>query len=298
MKLRRSKSAAVRTPQYGPAQRPSNYAYRAQRNLRNDDEVDMSRRKNTPAAARAKSAWPLSLGLIAGLGLLLFVGSLSTSPRVVYVGNTDQHALHTTEEYQQSATEDLGSSVLSRTKPTINTKEMAQRLQQRYPELASVSISLPLLGHRPVYHIELRQPAFVLESVNGSYVMADNGLVIGTKDAAPATLTANLPVITDQTGQAAKPGSYAVSPASATFTTKLLKLLAAKLVTVTRLTLPAGAAQEIDVSVVDKPYVVKFNTHDPETVRVQVGTYLAVSGQGVAPAQYIDVRVPGRAYYQ
>lgn len=295
MKLRRNKPA-TRSPQYGPAQRPSNYAYRAQRNVRSDDEVDMSRRTNKPTQTR--SGWPLAVSVLVGLGLLLFVGTLSGSPRIVYVGQTNQHALHTTDEYQRAAAQDLSSSVLSKTKLTINTKEVAQRLEQRYPELASVSISLPLLGHRPVYHLELRQPAFVLESVNGSFVMADSGLVIGTKDGAPATLTAGLPIITDQTGQPAKPGGYAISPASATFTVTLLKLLSAKQLSVNRLTLPAGAAQEVDVLLAGRPYYIKFNSHDPETVRVQVGTYLAVAGQGVTPTQYVDVRVPGRAYYQ
>ena len=47
---------------------------------------------------------------------------------------------------------------------------MAQRLQARYPELASVSNSLPLLGRRPVYHLELRQPARG-GPVNGSAVL-------------------------------------------------------------------------------------------------------------------------------
>ena len=298
MRLRRKKQAAVRSPQYGPVQRPSNYAYRAQRNVRSDDEVDMARRTSAPSTLKSRSGWPLSIAVLAGTGLLLFVSTLSSSPRVVYVGQTNQHALHSTQEYQAAAEQDLSSSVLSKSKITVNTKEMAQRLQARYPELASVSISLPLLGHRPVYHLELRQPAFVVESVNGSYVMADSGLIIGTKDAAPAALVASLPVITDQTGQPAKPGGYVISPASATFTATLLKLLAAKQLTVSRLTLPAGAAQEIDVNFAGKAYFVKFNTHDPDTVRTQVGTYLAVAGQGVAPAQYIDVRVPGRAYYQ
>ena len=65
------------------------------------------------------------------------------------------------------------------------------------------------------------------------------------------------------------------------------------------MTLPP-AASELDVKIAGKPYFVKFNLQ-ADDARRQAGTFLATQAQlqrkGITPAQYIDVRVEGRAYY-
>jgi hypothetical protein len=64
--------------------------------------------------------------------------------------------------------------------------------------------------------------------------------------------------------------------------------------------LPAGTS-ELDVHLAGQPYFVKFNLNNNDP-RQQAGTFLAaianLQKNHITPAQYIDVRVDGRAYYQ
>ncbi len=66
------------------------------------------------------------------------------------------------------------------------------------------------------------------------------------------------------------------------------------------MTLPVGTS-ELDVRLAGQPYSVKFNL-ESGTARQQAGTFLAteskLKSQNVTPAEYIDVRVDGRAYYK
>jgi hypothetical protein len=79
--------------------------------------------------------------------------------------------------------------------------------------------------------------------------------------------------------------------------------LTAKHVKPGRLVLPPGGG-ELRVYPSGQPYVIKFNLHtnSARSARLQTGTYLAVARelkkQHLTPKHYIDVRVPGRAYYR
>lgn len=313
MKLKVGKKQPARTTgrqrQTTLDRRPqSAFSYHAQRSER--DEANSGRQASL-ADQRHKMLslqfWAKRSGLLIAVIVAVICAvsilSLSSQPRIVLLDATGSgYAFHEVAEYQKIASEHLSSSVWNKNKITVNTGAASTALKQKFPELASVSVTLPLIGHRPIYYLHANAPAFVMQTVNGTFVLDSAGKALIAKDAAPATVVAQLPVITDQTGIHARLGKQIISSSEATFIRTVVNTLTAKQVSISSLALPANAVQQLDVRVNGQPYVIKFSMHDPTTARQQVGTYLAtintLAGQKVTPAQYIDVRVLGRAYYQ
>lgn len=289
-------------------QAPSAFSYHAKRSERPDSP---GRQQPSLAEQRHRMLslqfWlrrsGLLIAVVAGLICLISILSLSNQPRIVLLDQqTDTYAFNNTETYQQSAAEYLSGSIWNRNKLTINAGAAAKDLKQQYPELADVTITLPLIGHRPIYYLQANAPAFVMQTVNGRYVLDSAGTVLIAADAAPDNVVASLPVLTDQTGTPVSLGHQVIGRKDVAFIQTVVNALSAKQVRVSSLVLPSGAVQQLDVRVEGQPYVIKFNMHDSTTARQQVGTYLAtaaeLAGQRTVPTQYIDVRVLGRAYYQ
>lgn len=227
--------------------------------------------------------------------------SLSTTVHVVSLGDGKMF-LHDTATYEAAADTILAGSVWNRNKLTINTESVSSQLQQRFPELASVSITLPLIAHRPIVYIQASQPVLILNTAGGGYVVGQNGVaLLPTTQLKPGSAL-DLPVATDQTGLKIKTGQQALASNDVVFLQTVLAELKAASIGVSGLSLPPTAS-ELDVHLTDEPYFVKFNMHAPVSdARQQAGTFIAVQqhlkSQNITPGQYVDARVDGRAYYQ
>ncbi|HEY1063724.1 MAG TPA: hypothetical protein VGE30_00315 [Candidatus Saccharimonadales bacterium] len=290
-------------------QRPAAYSYSSQR----AERTETPGRRTQPSLASKRSRvlslrfWAKRSGvLLTALVVLICVISilsLSNQPRIILL-NADQnsYAFRDTAEYQAAASKHLSGSIWNRNKITVNTGKASTDLRKQYPELSEVSITLPLVGQRPIYYLRANAPAFVLQTNSGTFVVDSGGTALIARDAARDSAVAKLPIITDQTGLQAGVGKQVLSSRETTFIRTVIDTLAAKDVKTSSLVLPAHAAQELDVRVEGKPYVIKFNMHETSTARQQAGTYLATSSnlakQNITPAEYIDVRVLGRAYYK
>lgn len=242
----------------------------------------------------------LILVSIVAIVCLVEILSLSTSPRMVIVGSSaSRYALRSVDTYQFAATKALKSSLLNHNKITVNTDGVSSSLEQQFPELANVTITLPLLGHRPVIYIQSTEPAFILHTTSGSFVVGDSGRAMLLASQLPDQATAALPVITDQTGNKASLGQAVLAVSQVSFIKTVLAELSARQVPVSGLQLP-NSSNELDVYPTGQAYFVKFNMQQADP-RQQVGSYLAVRAtltkQNITPAKYVDVRVEGRAYY-
>lgn len=309
MKLHLPKKAvppAGRNRRPADRQSPSAFSYHANRAERPEQpgrqqfSLADKRRRILSLHFWAKRSGAVIVTLIVIVCLISIV-SLSSSPKIVLLGNNG-YALHSTSTYQAAAAKDLSASIWNRNKITVNTGAASSRLLKQFPELASVTITLPLIGHRPIYYIRTNPPAFVMQAVNGSYVLDASGKSLAPKVDVSADKVASLPVITDQTGVHVQPGHQVISSDNAVFISTVLAELKTKQVSVSSIDLPPNAAQEVDMHIAGQPYYVKFNMHTVSAAREQAGTYLAtinnLAGQHIMPSQYIDVRVAGRAYYQ
>lgn len=245
----------------------------------------------------------------AGLAALLLVAllsavnvlTLSGTAQVVELGGSQGLALHNRQTYEAAANRLLAASVWDRNKITISTAKISRQLRAQFPELDSVSVTLPLLAHRPLIYVEPAQAALILTGSNGAFIVGNSGKVLVGAANQAALPALKLPVVNDQSGLKLRVGQQALAGTTVSFIREVVAQLAAKHFSVTGMTLPP-AASEVDMGLAGQPYQVKFNLHNSDTARQQAGTFLAtiaqLGKQGVTPAQYVDVRVPGRAYYQ
>lgn len=251
---------------------------------------------------RKHSGW--LAGFVLLLGLVIYQLQLSTVPKVVSLADSsDVPFLQDSKVYQTAARDMFAESAANRNKLTVNAGGIAKRLQQRFPELQSVSVSLPILGSTPTVYVRPAEPAMVLAATNGTFVVGENGRALAEATAGTNLSRLHIPSVTDQSGLGVKVGAQVLPRSATAFISTVSTQLASQKITVQSMTLPA-AAGELDVYIAGKPYFAKFNVEKASTDNAlqQVGTLMAVlkrlDREGRAPAQYIDVRLDGRAYYK
>lgn len=251
---------------------------------------------------RKHSPW-----LLAGLllvALMVYELQLSTTARVVSLArSSDAPFLQDSKVYQQAASQMFAETASNRNKLTVNAADIAARLQQRFPELQEVSISLPVIGDRPTIFVRPAEPAMVLAASNGTFIVDENGRALAEATAGTNLRRLQVPSVTDQSGLSVKLGKQVVPRSAAAFINTVATQLQAQKIGVQSMTLPV-AAGELDVYIAGKPYFVKFNIQkgNEDSPLVQTGTLIALlrklEREGTAPSQYVDVRLEGRAYYK
>lgn len=262
----------------------------------------LSRKQLTTTANFARQRFGLvvvALAVIIALGNTLRLGATS---KVESLNEpTASFLLHNEKTYEAAVNRYLDSSIWNGNKLTVNTTAVSTHLQHDFPELTSVSVALPLVGHRPVVYIRAAAPRMLLMTTSGqSFVIDENGKALIAGARLPNLATLKLPVVSDESGITITEGKTVLSSSAVSFIQIVLAELSAQQVALQRLTLPA-ATSEVDVYPSGVPYYVKFNMQS-DTALQQTGTYLATLArlreQGITPAQYIDVRVDGRVYYK
>lgn len=228
--------------------------------------------------------------------------TLSADPDIVAVKGSGQNGafLHSESTYQAAATKVLNQSMLNRNKITVDTDKISTEMIKQFPELSNVSVTLPLLAHRPVIYLETAKPALIINASNGSYILDGNGRALLPSGGLDSSTRDTLPTVVDQSGLEVTLGKQILPAKNIDFITTVVGQLAAGKVKISSLTLPPSASQ-LDAQIEGRPYYVKFNLQSNDARR-QAGTFLATQAQlqrkNTLPSKYIDVRVEGRAYYQ
>jgi hypothetical protein len=313
MKLRRKKPDSARLRQRRTnveedLPKPANFSYRARRS---DEELNVGRRERkniVPSKLYSGRFWLQRSGLIVLLVAIVVsvvnILSLSAPARVVSLTDNNSSAFVLNKAaYQAAADRLLNESIWNHNKVTVDTAKIDRQLLAQFPELASVSITIPPLTHHPIVYLQPAQAAIVIQSSSsGSFVLNSNGRVLlaTSHDPLAAGEAASLPVVTDLSGLKLALGRQVLPANTVSFVQTVVAQLAAKKYTVTSMSLPP-AASELDVALAGQAYTIKFNLENSDA-RQQVGTFLAtiaeLQSQGITPAHYVDVRVDGRAYYQ
>lgn len=308
MKLRKTKTVTPSNRQriMGNRQRsPTAFSYHSRRS---ELELNTGRqllRASTMSAKRFGTFWLPRFGLfillVVALVSLVSAATLSTNPKIVLVAGSEQQPfLQNQQIYTQATARQLRSSIWNHNKITINTQRLNQQLATEFPELAQVSITLPLLSHRPVVYLEPATPAIIFHSSSGSYVLDTTGKVLMGGAIPEAVAKLGLPVLTDQSGLVVAVNHQALRTSDVSFIQTVVGQLKAHGFTPSSLVLPA-ASSELDIQLATQPYFIKFNLQSADAQQ-QVGTFLAaiakLKGQNIVPEAYVDVRVNGRAYYK
>lgn len=292
------------TDDLAPAQ--SSFSYRARRSEMERNLGRQAQRDGpAPVSNRAAHFWLQRFGLIillvAVVASLTNVLSLSNTVRVVpLTDGANRSLLRPTKIYQEEIAQELSHSIWNDNKITFDSGSLSRYLLTQFPELSSVSVTVPLLAHRPVVYIEPAQPVLILIAGNGSFVVDSSGRTLSTAINPAALDEPTLPVVDDQNRFDVPINGQALSADNVSFIQTVVGQLAAKQFTVSTMSLAAGAS-ELDVHLNGQPYFVKFNL-ESSNPRGEAGTFLATISQlhrqNITPTQYVDVRVDGRAYYK
>jgi hypothetical protein len=307
--MRQKASSPPRRASHGLAGRSRGLYYNSSRSSERNEQPgrrsaltkERSGAKNEPI--RIWTRIPAILAIIILIGLIGWELKLDNTPRLIILNKTSNPKLNLLKPkqiYEQRAKQLLSNSISSSTKLTINTAAIAGKMEQDFPELGSVSITLPVIGHQPTVYIEAATPAAVLNEPTGAYVISNTGTGLEPIAVSEASTT-SLPIVNGQDSQTIKVGKAVLPRTDITFLQLIVAQFGAAHLPIQSSSLPAKS-EELDVQIVGQPYYVKFNLSDFVDAKQQIGTFLATHhylvGKGETPSQYIDVRVAGRAYYK
>lgn len=248
-----------------------------------------------------KRAPAIALAIIA---VALVVNGLlvSSNPEIITLADKQQQKvfLRSTETYQQAARQILSDSIFNTNKLTIDTTGIAEALSKRFPELAHVSVTLPVAGHQPAIYIQPALPALLVKTADNSvFILDTSGRALINAAQTSKVERLGLPVVEDQTGLPVALGKVALPSDEVAFIREVVGQLEAKGISITGVILPKGSS-EVNLRIEGVPYIVKFNLHGD--ARAEAGAYLAVKKhlerENKTPSSYIDVRVDNRAYYR
>lgn len=236
-----------------------------------------------------RRSWLVRLVIV---GAILLVAWLLLGLHRIEVVPVKNDALMSASDYTRALSAELKPPPLH-VKFLFNTTEQSDRLMTKYPEITNVTWTNPVFGTTATMRADIRPARFVLESSSGTYIVNDQGKVIGLLSDAIATPKIK---IIDQTGFNIQVGKNVISSTDAEFLNTLVDQLTAKGVTVESLILPP-LAQEVHVKA-DKPYIIKFSFNsDPLQA---AGSYIAMrqrlTGEQKQPTEYIDVRAGERIF--
>ncbi|HSX07220.1 MAG TPA: hypothetical protein VLG92_05885 [Candidatus Saccharimonadia bacterium] len=252
------------------------------------------------ASAPRSMASALPFWLLTGLvtACVIKVLWLSTDPRVIIVGNTTTSSVYaeSAAKYELTARTFLAGSVANRSKITADLDGTARKLEHAFPELAQVTVSIPLVSNRPVVYAEIAQPSLTLQMSQGNYALNKAGVVL----ARTPKVAARVPVVVDQSSVAPKLGTQYLPSSAVSFIQTVEYQLRSAHMTIDTFVLPPGSPYELDVHLSSQAFLVRFNLE--ENALVQSGSAIAtiqhLTAEGNLPKAYLDVRVPGRVYYK
>jgi cell division septal protein FtsQ len=226
------------------------------------------------------------------VGLLAY--SLVIRPSSVVVINSE--TFHQEGVYKDAVNKILKGIKYSN-KVTFDEQDMTRKLQKAFPEVASAWVELPIFAQSPVVHLQISSPSFILNSNNESYIVDSQGVTVAK--AADFPSFHDVLTVEDQSGFRASIGQQVMSADSVNFIKTLERQSNRSKINIKSLTLPRSA-EGLELHTADRPYFVKFYLGGD--AMQQTGQFLAARHQfdttSSQPAEYLDVRVPGKIFYK
>lgn len=257
-------------------------------------------RAEVPAARSIKwQLLPSYIALLAIIFSLMYAAGLDTNPRVRKPSGAASVLLRSEETYQAATRELLRSSILNRSKLSVDTKKVERQLLERFPELQSASITVPLTSRRPILALEAVKPKLIMQSQGVAYVLDARGKAVMPLEENKSVGELGLWAFQDESGLEVKIGQSAIAVQETEFISEVGHQLKKAGLVIESITLPA-TPNELLVRLKGEPYFVTFNMQGDS--RLQSGALLAVKGrlerERIRPAEYIDVRIEDKVFYK
>jgi cell division septal protein FtsQ len=232
--------------------------------------------------------------LMVALLLILLAYSLIIKPSAKV--EPSSQIFHTSDNYT-AATNKILRGLKYSNKVTFNENSLIDKLQEQFPEIVSARVELPIFAQTPVVHLKVANASFVLSSNSQTYIIDSEGVAVAKASDYPNAQ--KLIVVDDQSGFNVGVGKQVMSAGAVNFINTLAKQSERSKVAISSLTLPR-LAQELDLRTIDRPYYVKFYLGGD--VYLQAGQFLSSRKQfddsSSQPAEYLDVRIPGKIFFK
>lgn len=300
---KRTPTNAGRTRVTQPVQRGVVFSYansrserpNATRNIAEQQQESLRRGPRFPWLKRVPAVLSLLMLVVVTLAIL----QLGDNAKVVTAGTAKGQVFLRDHATYEEAARQAFTPFLNSNKLTVDTGAITADLQKQFPELAVVTVSLPIIGNRPVVYIQPAAPKVILVAQSGMYVLDSTGRALIAGNQVPRLDELQIPAVNDQSGLPIKMGKVALPRDTVAFIEEIAGQLRAKEIDITSLTLPAGT-NELHARVEGAGYYIKFNLHG--RAREEAGAYIAIKqhleSQGKSAGEYIDVRVENKAYYR
>jgi len=235
-----------------------------------------------------------ALALIAALSWLLV--QIIVVPKVQIVGTDDNNTLAqaATRDYTAAIQDYLSDNPLERLTININPRNLNRIIQNRFPEVASVSPPAKVSLWTATFAVNLRSPVVYWQSGNTKAYVDNAGIVFDRN-----VLGGSVIAVEDQTGISADAGNSVISSRFLQFIGKAVGYFKENNLIVTKIALPADTTRQLLISLDGVGYTIKMTVDRPAAGQVEdaIRAVSYLSGRGIA-AKYIDVRVSRRAFYR
>lgn len=184
-----------------------------------------------------------------------------------------------------------------------DTSGVRKDIMQQFPEIGSINFdsNTPLSTMLKV-NIRFRTAVFVWKDASGSTQFVDENGVLFSKNLDPAVNVKKLVSIEDQSGVVLKAGTSVLTSQLVQFVGQLHAKVPAAYPSGTSLTkvIIPRSTREVQVRVSEQAYYIKFSS--AQSLDAQIGDLKVLLGyfaeHKTAPKEYIDLRVPGKAFYK
>lgn len=242
---------------------------------------------------------PALLLCVVVLSSLLYLSTVDVNAKVIMLnGDTKDSTISLREEtvYQNAAQQFLSQSLVNRSKFLVDVNGLSDHMRKEFPELAAASVTIPIMGRRPVIELQTTKPAFILTTGKSSMLIGNNGVaLIDSRDAKNGGKF-SIRTVNDESGLELMAGKAALPEEQTQFISVVVEQLEKQSFTVDMLTIPRSI-YDLHVRLRGKTYYIKFNVN--EDPLQQVGAYIATSKQFDSEIkEYIDVRVGDRVFYK
>lgn len=238
--------------------------------------------------------------LVAGLGVLLaiigglyyllsqYVGSVTVAyatPQVL-VRQPD------TSQYEEAIIEYLGTRPGERFRFALNASELSAAVAKKYPEVESITNDGGVIG-KGSFTVTFRQPIVSWKVGQKHYFVDKNGEAFEKNMYLAPSVS-----VRDNSGASLNQETLA-SKGFLRFLGRLVALADQSRLKVTEATLPPDTTRQIDIRLKGRGYLIKTHTgRDPAAIIQDIQRVISYLEQRKLTPTYIDVRVPGRAYYK
>lgn len=232
--------------------------------------------------------------LVLGIIIILAVLLSQFTGQVIVAGSSAAltHPI-TPTGYEKAINDYLAIHPVERLRFALNETALSQYVSSVLPEVSHVKLTSTSNITDSNFTLTLRKPVAGWQINGHQYYVDDTGVVFQNNYYETPTVQ-----IVDQSGVSPEQGSIVASARLLSFVGKVVSLAGQGNYTVTQAILPAGTTRQLEIQLKDVQPLVKLSIDRgaAEQVEDMISALNYLKSQGKA-AQYVDVRVSGRAVY-